>query len=546
MPAIGFVRRRREALGVPARRGVSLRLAVAALALGCALAVPPLSADVWAYAAYGALLAHGADPWSHAFAAAAVAPLHDPVLNEALRAWDGSLPRDVYGPLFTVPCALVVAATRPFGAAGTVLALRLAAALALLACIALAARTRPALASLLAFHPVVLWGAAEGHNDVFWLALVLVADRARAASGPRALGAVAGRGRGAARRLVPLVAAAAVKAVAVVPLAGALLALPPRRRAAATAVALGVLVLAYAPLLWSVVVNGVDHGPGPPRISLVQAPALAAWSHSPVPLVLGALLALAGTAGVGRALRGGDRVAGAALAGWLALPAPEPWYALWLLPVVALAGRTPASRALLAASVTGAAGYVQDAVSGTALADPALLGGTMLALYALPVLLALAAPSPSPVPQPSPAPPATTQAPTPAPAPTSTTTPVPPTPAPQASATPSLFNYVVEPSPGPAGAPRFVQIALNDKVLHRGGMLLVRITTSPDVTAVIARTMGHEIGIPQGAPGYFAGQEQLPSSIPFFLLNRTYQVDFVASTADGRSATYSMPVRLER
>jgi hypothetical protein len=529
MLVIGFVRRRREALGVPARRGVPLRLAVAALALGCALAVPlRLSADVWAYAAYGALLAHGVDPWSHAFATAAVAPLHDPVLDGALRAWDGSLPRDVYGPLFTIPCALVVTATRPLGAAGAVLALRVLAALALLACIALAARSRPALAPLLAFHPVVLWSAAEGHNDVFWLALVLLADR----------------GRGASARLLPLVAAAAVKAVAIVPLAGALLALPARRRAAAGTLAFAALAAAYTPLLWSVAVGGLDHGPGPPRVSLLSAPALAAWSHSPVPLVVGALLGLAGAAGVLRAVRRGDLLAGAVLAGWLALPAPEPWYALWLLPVVALAGRTPASLALLAASVTGAAGYVQDAVPGTALADPALLGGTMLALYALPVLLALAAPGPSP--QPSPVAPAATQPPTPAPVPTSTTTPTPPTPAPQASATPNLFNYVVEPSPGPSGTPRFVQIALNEKTLHRGGMLLVRITTSPDVTTVVARTMGHEIAIPQGAPGYFAGQEQLPSSIPFFLLNRTYQVDFVASTADGRSATYSLPVRLER
>ena len=126
---------------MPARFGVSPRLAVAALALACALAVPlRLSADVWAYAAYGALLGHGADPWSHAYRAADVARFADPLLNAALRAWDGSLPRDVYGPLFTGACALVVAATRPFGPGGAVFALRLLAAGGLLACIALAGR----------------------------------------------------------------------------------------------------------------------------------------------------------------------------------------------------------------------------------------------------------------------------------------------------------------------------------------------------------------------------------------------------------------------
>lgn len=163
----------------------------------------------------------------------------------------------------------------------------------------------------------------------------------------------------------------------------------------------------------------------------------------------------------------------------------------------------------------------------------------MLALYALPLLLALA-PAPSPAPLPAPAVPSTQPA-TPAPSPAATTTPVPPP-----SPSPNPFSYVVAPTPGPAGAPQFIEIAINDRVLHQGGMLLVKVSTSPDVTTVVARTMGHEIAIPQGAPGYFAGQEQLPGGIPFFLLNRTYQIEFVATTADRRTTTFTMPVRLER
>jgi hypothetical protein len=77
-------------------------------------------------------------------------------------------------------------------------------------------------------------------------------------------------------------------------------------------------------------------------------------------------------------------------------------------------------------------------------------------------------------------------------------------------------------------------------------MLLVRITTSQDVTRVIARTWNHEIGIPLIAPGVFSGQEQLPGNIPFFMLNRNYQIEVVATTADGRSASFSLPLRLER
>ncbi len=532
----GFARGRREALGVPARFGVSLRLAIAALALACALAVPlRLSADVWAYAAYGALLGDGVNPWSHAYRADDVAPLEDPLVDTALRAWGGSLPRDVYGPLFTGACAVVVEATRTLGPEGTVFALRVLAAVGLLACIAVAGRTRPRVAALLAYHPVVIWSAAEGHNDVFWLALVLAADRAA----------------GVRTRLGTLVAAVAVKAVAIVPVVAALVRLPPRRRPVAAVAVVGALALAYAPLIWSVVAHGLDRGTGPPRVSLLHGALLATWSHSAVPFVVAAVLCGLAAVAVVRALRNGDLLAGATFAGWLALPAPEPWYAIWLLPVVALAGRTPASGALLAASFTGLAGYVQDAVPGTALARPALLGGTMLALYAIPLVVALFQAAPQP--QPNAPPPAPPPALTPAPAPTATTTPAPPaptlTPAPTPTppATPNPFQYVVPiPLPAPNVAPRITEIAANDRILHKGGLLLVRITTSQDVTRVIARTWNHEIGIPQISPGVFSGQETLPSNIPFFMLNRTYQIEIVATTADGRSASYTVPVRLER
>jgi len=156
----------------------------------------------------------------------------------------------------------------------------------------------------------------------------------------------------------------------------------------------------------------------------------------------------------------------------------------------------------------------------------------MLALYALPLLLALAETPASP-------PPSTSPAVTASPAPQASASPAP-------SASPNPFAYVVAPNPAQTGSPRILEVALNDRVLHVGGMLLVRVTTSPDVTGVVARTWDHAVVIPQGSPGYFAGQTQLPSMIPFFLLNRTYQIDFVASTADGRTATYTLPVRLER
>jgi hypothetical protein len=551
---------------------VPARLLIPAIALVCALAVPlRLSADAWAYAAYGALLTHGLDPWAHAYRLADLAALHDPLLDAALRAWDGSLPRDVYGPLFTLPCAAMVLATRSFGPGATVAALRGLAAATLLVCIGLANGKRPRLARLLAFHPVVLWSAAEGHNDTYWLALVLGTDYLRGSA-----------------RVVSLAAAAAVKAVAVIPLVRALSAIR-ERRAATSAVVFVAMALLYAPLGWGLLSHGFDRSEGPPRISLLHAPALAAWSGSPLPLIAGIALVLLAIPAVIRALRGQDRLAGLALLGWIVLPSPEPWYATWLVPVAAHVGRTPASRALLAASFTSVVAYIQDTVAGTALRDPAFLGGTMLALYALPLIVALLQPAPasssapqapptppplvSPAPQTSPTSPATGATPAAGPVPSVTPTPVPaapptplPTPSPGASPTPTTtptsspspspagsasptplpYTYIVSPSPGPSAGPQIVQVALNDHVLHKGGPLLVRVTTTVDVITVVARTMGHEIGISQIAPGVFSGAQQLPDGIPFFLLGRNYTVEFVATTADGRSTATTLNIRLER
>jgi hypothetical protein len=512
---------------------VLVRLTVAGLALAVALAFPVrLSADVWAYAAYGALVTDGVDPYARAYRSADLAPLHDPLLERALAAWGGSIPRDVYGPLFTLPCAAVVVATRPFGPGASVFALRVLAALALLACIALAGRKRPRLASLLAYHPVVLWSAAEGHNDSWWLALVLLADWSRTSR----------------TRLALLIAATAVKAVAVVALAWDLV--QNRRGRAAGTIAFAALALAYAPLAWSLLAHGLDHGLGPPRVSLLHAAALAAYAGSPVPLIVAAALVPVAAVAFVRALRGADVLAGAALLAWTVLPAPEPWYAVWLVPAIARSPATPAGRGLLAASVTGLAAYLQDLGGGTVLHEPALLGGIMLAQYALPLLIAAISPSPNQqqlqAPPTPPAPATALASASPMPAETAT-----PTPTPAASgsptASPNPYLYVVTPTAPPNGVTtRIIEVAMNDRVLHSGGLMLVRVTTSPDVTTVVARTMGHEIAVPLYSPGVFAGQQQMPTGIPFFLLNRTFQVDFVATTADGHTAVTSLPLRLER
>jgi len=143
-----------------------------------------------------------------------------------------------------------------------------------------------------------------------------------------------------------------------------------------------------------------------------------------------------------------------------------------------------------------------------------------------------AAPSPSPAAAPPPPPPSPTLPPTPPP---------PETPTP----TPNPYGFVVTPTPAPSGSPQILEIDLNDRVLHKGGLLMLRVLTSPDVSAVVMRTLGREVGVARTGPGLFMGDTVLPSAIPFFLLHRTYAVQFVASTPDGRNATATVDVRLD-
>jgi len=154
-----------------------------------------LSADVWAYAAYGALLGHGVDPWAHAYTAVDVARYPRSAARwRAARL--GRLPaaRRLRPRLHVRDRAgrrgdAVVAAGRD----------DLRAARAGGARAAGVHLPRPAqaarLARLLALHPSSCGAPPEGHNDAFWLALVLLADHLRSVPA----------------RLTALVAAGAVK-----------------------------------------------------------------------------------------------------------------------------------------------------------------------------------------------------------------------------------------------------------------------------------------------------------------------------------------------
>jgi hypothetical protein len=118
-------------------------------------------------------------------------------------------------------------------------------------------------------------------------------------------------------------------------------------------------------------------------------------------------------------------------------------------------------------------------------------------------------------------------------------------PSPRRSA-PSPYGFLYTPPATQAIAPnepRIVEIDLNDRILSAPGPVRVRVLTNEAVGSVIVRTLGHELAVPQIAPGTFGGEDQLPN-IPFFLRNRTYNVDFIATGRDGQTTSIALPITL--
>ncbi len=330
------------------------------------LAPVTFSSDLYAYAAYGRMEALGLDPYAMPHL-----PSGDPLLRAAIFQWANPLPACVYGPLFVALGNLAVRIGTPWGPVVELSLLRALAAAALVACAvaayALFARRSPRegllAAAVVALNPVALWSAAEGHNDGIALAF--------------ALGGLALVQRATERRLVPLLAGyaciaagALVKAPAVLALAIApTLVVPPLRRAAwwisAAALAGSVVAsLPMVPLLHVAATRGgvVPQGSVPAlfaalfrRLAVADAAHLAMLASAAAAAVVAAL----GFMRVRRRLQDGWALA--CCAPWIALPNPYAWYAVWTLPVVAIAPRSIAARTLLACGAAAVVRYLPDA-----------------------------------------------------------------------------------------------------------------------------------------------------------------------------------------
>jgi hypothetical protein len=353
--AMAYVVIVRDAVAIP-RGTLTLSAACAALA---ALSWPLVfSADVHAYAAYGLEVLRGVDPY-HAPVRSAI---RAPELIEHLRAWSGKIPRDIGGPLFTALCSAAAASRHP------VALLRLVAVMAYVACVRFWPRNDPRGAALFGAHPLVLWSAAEGHNDVLAFALVVAAWRF---TGPGGL----------ALRL----AAMMTKAFAVVPLALELLRVG-RSRVSASVALLAVVIASYLPVLLGI---PGDLARGEPRELRFSAVGVVFEPSAPIGLRLLAGVLAAGLI-AGCCLRRRDGGPAAALTVWALFPAAYPWWAVWLVAVVARRPASPAAAALLAVSFSAAASYLPVIRFGPRLppaigAEALFVGGLLAVVYGTPL-----------------------------------------------------------------------------------------------------------------------------------------------------------------
>jgi hypothetical protein len=344
----------RMLIGDAGNRGSTVACGAVAVAI-CAWLVPiAFSSDVYAYAVYGEAALRGLDPFARLTLDGS-----NPLFAAARIQWGAALPACVYGWGFVAAAATVVGITAPLGVAGQIAGLRLAASLAMLACAPLAffafRGSRPErlrAAALIGCNPVAIWCAAEGHNDAIAVGLALFGC-ALASRRPQLGAALAG-----------LAGAVKLPAVLAVVPAGV------RRRAWIGALAGVALTVAAS---WPVATHWgsgpSSHGEYAPHVSLqalvfaVVFPAFGRFAAATVACAVALAISIALAAGAVSDLRRG-RARGwirLALAAWLLVPNPYPWYGLWLLAVAALAPRSHEAEAAIWLPLTALLRYLPDA-----------------------------------------------------------------------------------------------------------------------------------------------------------------------------------------
>ncbi len=385
-------------------RGVPPRavLPATAVVLVVAVAVPPRrSQDLWAYAAYGSVVAeHHASPYVERPADYPA----DPLVQRMRPGWRHT--RSVYGPAFTALSAGIVRASRA-RPLPTRLAFQGIAALAVAAALMLLWRRARAPSALLlaGLHPLVAVHVVNGgHNDAL-VATLLLAAALTAARRPALGGLLVG-------------AAASVKLIALLPGAG-LVWWVWRRRGRRPALGAGMEVFGV-PAAGYLLAGGFT-ALRPLLASAGRLSRASVWNLAPdgpidlgvlhVPVGLAAALVVVATATllIGAAARDETpaRALAAPLVAYVLLAAYVlPWYLVWALPLAALLGRRArTTQALLAVAALLlvayqyapgddggiVAGVLRAAVPATQSVE--LAGAAVLAVAAARQLMASAAPS---------------------------------------------------------------------------------------------------------------------------------------------------------
>lgn len=80
--------------------------------------------------------------------------------------------------------------------------------------------------------------------------------------------------------------------------------------------------------------------------------------------------------------------------------------------------------------------------------------------------------------------------------------------------------------------------------MHDGDVVRWTVRTSKDVVDVSAHVMAYSFPLQRRAPGSFALAFTVPKGVPFFF-HRTYDLDVVARTAAGATATTKVGIAFQ-
>ena len=94
------------------------------------------------------------------------------------------------------------------------------------------------------------------------------------------------------------------------------------------------------------------------------------------------------------------------------------------------------------------------------------------------------------------------------------------------------------------GTPEIIEIDVSDQALAAPGPLHARVVTNDVVISVVAEAYGYELDIPKSGNGIFTFDGIIPI-VPDAAKGKRFDVDVVATTKDGRTATVTLSFMLK-